>query len=107
MCRDGCNSCLVPLVLLGILLWADIFVNFFNGDDDLGFESKFVRLSTDMVRAYQRLAPRWVRQQCVYHPCCSDYMITCLEKHGFVRGITRGIMRILRCRRPYGGTDLP
>jgi putative membrane protein insertion efficiency factor len=70
-------------------------------------EAQFVRMTTGLVRIYQRTAPNWVRRQCLYSPCCSDYMILSLQKYGLFRGGTKGLLRILRCRRPYGGSDWP
>lgn len=34
---------------------------------------------------------------CAMHPTCSEYMILAIEKFGALRGIFKGIRRILRC----------
>ncbi|MFA6090873.1 MAG: membrane protein insertion efficiency factor YidD [Candidatus Gracilibacteria bacterium] len=43
---------------------------------------------------------------CKHIPSCSDYMVESIEKKGVVRGIFKGIWRILRCN-PWnkGGYD--
>lgn len=43
---------------------------------------------------------------CKYHPSCSTYMIQAIEKYGCIKGIFKGIIRILRCN-PFskGGYD--
>lgn len=61
-----------------------------------------------LVRAYQwTLSPIFGRQ-CRFEPTCSHYMIGAVEKYGVVRGVLKGIWRILRCN-PFcrGGYDPP
>lgn len=36
---------------------------------------------------------------CRYTPCCSQYMIDAIQKHGSVKGILIGCLRLLRCNR--------
>lgn len=45
---------------------------------------------------------------CKFHPSCSEYMKISLRKKGFIRGIFKGIWRIMRCN-PWsdGGIDRP
>ncbi|MDP4007732.1 MAG: membrane protein insertion efficiency factor YidD [Candidatus Peregrinibacteria bacterium] len=45
---------------------------------------------------------------CKFTPSCSTYMIGAIEKHGAIKGIFKGIWRVLRCN-PFnkGGCDLP
>ncbi len=45
---------------------------------------------------------------CQYRPSCSDYMALAIIKHGAIKGLLKGIKRILRCH-PWskGGLDLP
>ncbi|MEK7118793.1 MAG: membrane protein insertion efficiency factor YidD [Patescibacteria group bacterium] len=38
-----------------------------------------------------------VRGACVMYPSCSEYMKIAIEKHGAVKGIWLGILRICRC----------
>jgi len=34
---------------------------------------------------------------CIYHPTCSEYSKRSINKHGVIKGIFLGIMRIFRC----------
>ena len=47
-------------------------------------------------------------QHCLMYPTCSEYMAISIEKHGAMRGVSKGIGRIFRCH-PYQKTfiDLP
>lgn len=59
-----------------------------------------------MVKFYQKYISPSLGDNCKFRPTCSDYMIGCLEKYGVIRGLPRGIWRILRCN-PFskGGYD--
>ena len=59
------------------------------------------------IRVYQRYASAYIRLSCVFEPSCSEYMRLALEKYGVIRGIIKGIKRLLRCHYPNGGTDYP
>lgn len=52
--------------------------------------------------------PIFVSSGCRFEPTCSEYCALALEKHGVVRGLWKGLIRIMRCNpltRP--GVDLP
>lgn len=55
------------------------------------------KLLIKLIRIYQAL-PLHSHSLCRFYPTCSEYMIGCLEKYGFFKGIFLGIKRILRCR---------
>lgn len=59
------------------------------------------------VHLYQNKAPDKVRLRCVFEPSCSEYMLLAVEKYGFLRGVWKGINRLLRCHPPNGGVDYP
>ena len=59
------------------------------------------------VLAYKAFAPLSLRDRCRYEPCCSTYMIMAIKKYGLFRGVYKGIRRIMRCKPPYGGEDMP
>jgi hypothetical protein len=44
--------------------------------------------------------------QCRFHPTCSDYAITAIEKYGIIKGGYKAAWRVLRCN-PWnkGGID--
>jgi putative membrane protein insertion efficiency factor len=60
-----------------------------------------------LIKIYQRIAPKKLRDSCRYIPSCSDYMILAVKKHGIKVGIQKGIKRIARCKVPNGGVDYP
>ena len=59
------------------------------------------------VLMYKAFAPLETRRKCRFKPTCSTYMIMSLKKYGLFVGLTKGILRILRCRPPYEGEDYP
>lgn len=59
------------------------------------------------VKLYQALAPAGVRNRCRYEPSCSAYMLLCLEKYGFCKGLKKGLARWRGCKPPNGGYDYP
>ncbi len=60
-----------------------------------------------LVKYYQKVAPISLRQSCRFTPSCSEYMILAVRKYGVLRGIPKGIFRVLRCHVPNGGYDYP
>ena len=59
------------------------------------------------VLAYKAFAPLSVRERCRYEPTCSTYMIMAIKKYGLFVGVYKGVRRLMRCKPPYGGVDLP
>lgn len=64
------------------------------------------RLAVLMVRGYQVTLSPLLPSACRYQPTCSVYTIEAIERHGALRGVWLGAMRILRCH-PFarGGYD--
>ena len=64
------------------------------------------RFLIKLVRGYQKYISPGIGSHCKYVPTCSQYMIDALEKYGVIRGLAKGIWRILRCN-PFskGGYD--
>ena len=60
-----------------------------------------------LVLMYKVCAPQSVRDRCRFEPTCSTYMIMAINKYGVIVGVIKGIKRLLRCKPPYGGIDLP
>ncbi len=58
-----------------------------------------------IIRLYQRM-PLGMHNNCKFYPTCSEYMIECLETYGVIKGLPKGLYRILRCN-PFnkGGID--
>ena len=67
----------------------------------------FKRFCIDFVLLYQKLAPEKLRHSCLFEPSCSEYMLLAIDKYGAVRGVFKGIKRLLRCHHPNGGVDYP
>jgi hypothetical protein len=65
-----------------------------------------VKLSTALIRAYQLFISPFLPQSCRFHPHCSEYAMTAIRRHGFLRGLFLGLKRLSRCH-PYhpGGYD--
>ena len=60
-----------------------------------------------LILLYQRYAPERLRASCVFTPTCSEYMRLSVLKYGLLRGVVKGIKRLLRCHPPNGGEDNP
>lgn len=65
------------------------------------------RFAIGAVLTYKAFAPLEVRARCRFKPTCSTYMIMAINKYGLVIGVIKGIRRLLRCKPPNGGVDLP
>lgn len=61
-----------------------------------------------LVKVYQWTLSPIVGRQCRFHPTCSNYMIQAVQKYGAVKGVLKGIGRLLRCH-PFckAGYDPP
>ena len=57
------------------------------------------------IRGYQKWISPFLPSSCRYEPTCSYYCIEALHKHGFYKGISLGLKRILSCH-PWGGSGL-
>ncbi len=59
-----------------------------------------------IVKGYRYVLSPYLGSHCRYHPSCSSYAITALERHGFVKGVSLSVKRVLRCH-PWheGGFD--
>jgi len=66
------------------------------------------RLLLAAIALYQRTLSIWLGPRCRFHPSCSSYAATCIERFGAARGGLLGALRILSCH-PWhaGGFDPP
>ena len=62
-------------------------------------------LVVGILRIYKRWISPSLPSACRFHPTCSEYMLQAVEKHGVVRGVWLGMMRLLRCH-PFGNSGL-
>lgn len=67
------------------------------------------RLLVVLVRLYQRLIGPGLPKVCRFHPSCSCYAVTALERHGALRGSWLTVRRLARCHpfHPGGVDDVP
>ena len=58
-----------------------------------------------IIKLYKKIPGPWHRY-CKYQPTCSDYAIGCFKEHGFIRGLSLSIKRVLKCNpKSAGGYD--
>ena len=59
-----------------------------------------------LLKTYRLLVSPYIPTTCRFYPTCSSYMIEALQKKGFVKGTSLGLLRILKCN-PFhpGGFD--
>jgi putative membrane protein insertion efficiency factor len=64
------------------------------------------RLLVLPIRFYQYVISPFMAPHCRFHPTCSHYAVTAIERHGAWKGLGLGIRRLLRCH-PWaeGGYD--
>ncbi|OZI74601.1 membrane protein insertion efficiency factor YidD [Bordetella genomosp. 12] len=60
-----------------------------------------------IVGTYRRFAPARLKGSCRFEPTCSEYCLLAVSKYGFWQGWRLTLSRLLRCRPPAGGVDLP
>lgn len=51
-----------------------------------------------LLRVYKRTLSPLLGNRCRFHPSCSSYAMTALERHGVVRGSLMTMTRLLRCQ---------
>ncbi|MDL2302026.1 membrane protein insertion efficiency factor YidD [Lachnospiraceae bacterium OttesenSCG-928-D06] len=59
-----------------------------------------------VIKFYQRYLSPLKSTKCPYYPCCSQYGLDAIKKHGAIKGSLYALWRILRCN-PFskGGYD--
>lgn len=62
-----------------------------------------------IIEFYQKHLSIWLQSKninCKFYPTCSEYTKQAIEKYGIIKGILKGINRIIRCN-PFskGGYD--
>lgn len=67
------------------------------------------RMLVAAVRVYQGALSPFLGNCCRFHPSCSKYCITAIEKHGCLKGVWLALRRICRCHpcRPGGVDPVP
>jgi putative membrane protein insertion efficiency factor len=63
-------------------------------------------LVIQVLRFYKRWLSPMLPSACRFYPTCSEYMMQAVERHGVIRGVAKGIWRLLRCHPLHeGGFD--
>ena len=64
------------------------------------------RILIALIRGYKYLVSPLFPPACRFYPTCSAYTVEAITKYGVIRGIAKGLWRILRCH-PFsrGGYD--
>lgn len=64
------------------------------------------RAAMGSIRFYQKFISPALGANCRYHPTCSAYTLTAIERYGVGKGSWMGVKRISRCH-PFhpGGYD--
>ena len=64
------------------------------------------RLLILLIKAYRLLLSPWLGAHCRFHPTCSCYAITAIERFGVIRGTMMTVRRLSHCH-PWhpGGLD--
>ena len=50
-----------------------------------------------IIKFYQLVVSPYLGNNCRYLPTCSNYFIESLKYHGLLKGLYKGIKRIIRC----------
>lgn len=65
-----------------------------------------ISLAVAIVRGYQRWISPLFGPSCRFHPTCSHYAITAIERFGIIKGAWLTIKRLLKCHPLHaGGVD--
>ena len=59
-----------------------------------------------LIRLYQKFISPLKQPSCRFFPTCSEYAIQAFQKYGFVKGLGKSLVRLLKCH-PFhpGGHD--
>ena len=59
-----------------------------------------------IIKLYQKFLSPLKSTRCPYYPCCSQYGLEAIQKHGAIKGSALAAWRIMRCN-PFskGGYD--
>ena len=59
-----------------------------------------------VLRSYKKWISPMLPTACRFQPTCSEYMVESVQRYGAVRGVCRGLVRLMKCH-PFhtGGFD--
>jgi uncharacterized protein len=55
------------------------------------------------LRLYKRFLSPVLPSACRFSPSCSEYMMEAVARYGVLRGVWRGLLRLLRCHPLHAG----
>lgn len=59
-----------------------------------------------IIKGYQLVISPFLGNNCRFHPTCSVYMITAIERFGIIKGLWLGLRRLSKCHPLHeGGID--
>ena len=60
-----------------------------------------------IIKIYQLFISPYLGNNCRYLPTCSQYFIDCLKEYGLLKGLFKGLKRIVRCHpiKILGGSE--
>ncbi|PZN78126.1 MAG: membrane protein insertion efficiency factor YidD [Candidatus Methylumidiphilus alinenensis] len=63
-------------------------------------------LLVQLIKFYRYVISPWVGHHCRFHPTCSSYALTAIERFGALRGSYLSLIRLSKCH-PWheGGLD--
>ncbi|MCX5694328.1 MAG: membrane protein insertion efficiency factor YidD [Candidatus Omnitrophica bacterium] len=59
-------------------------------------------LALKLIAAYRKYLRPYILGSCCFTPGCSEYTQQAILKYGFIKGVLKGIIRILKCH-PFSG----
>jgi len=59
-------------------------------------------LALNLITAYQKYIRPAIPASCRFEPGCSEYTSQAIIKYGLIKGVCKGLTRILRCH-PFSG----
>ncbi len=64
------------------------------------------KITVFTIKVYQLVLSPLFSPCCRFYPSCSEYTIQAVERYGFLKGLYRGLTRLLRCHPlSQGGYD--
>ena len=57
----------------------------------------FIKAAIFFVKIYKYFFSPLLGNRCRFLPTCSEYFIECLNEYGFLKGVTFGFKRIIKC----------
>ncbi len=67
----------------------------------------FTKAAILAIKYYQKSFYRKTALPCLFEPSCSQYSLIAFNKYGFLIGMIKTMRRLMKCKPPNGGIDLP